>query len=452
VKLGVPIQGPIIEGKRAFLRKDELLQRVLDHLASSEVDGPEDNIEDISPLHINSGDSKKRRKVVTPPTTTTTTTTTATTATTTTTTTTATTTTPAPSLKTSVDNERMKTLLEMDYEVLEKAHSDMAHTSVRFFIAGKSEGDYHDNMDADVFFKWFCACVDAFPGWCQEKQRMKDAGGQLNCPFAGNFYDFATKKVLVSLCLVMDNASYHHSAKANIDQLSKKECAILLKSKLPHLKTLAWSRTEIDPVTKQPVQRKLSVELTEDLPTNCPSLQEMRQITFDLLIRTYPQLVEPPFMKLVREREHLWGNPKIPGVIILYSSPYAAALNFIAVEFAWADGKGHVGRPDNQAEGRTSATVIRLLRDRWSSNNDTLGRNCIRHCYKKMNEWIKNDSLLSGTMDDPRNPLRGMPLNLQREVDLTEWKIIANMKNDRSATDNDQFFGNLPPETEELLS
>jgi len=427
------------------------------------VDRPENNNEVISPLHITSESANKRRKVVastttattsttTTATTTTTTTATTTTATTTTTTTaTATATTPGPAKKASLADERMKTLLEMDYEALEKAHSDMARTALTHFIAGKAEGDYHDNMDADVFFKWFCACMQSFPGFCQEKQRMKDAG-KLTHPFRGNFYDFENNKVLISLLIVMDNASYHHAAKANVDQLSKKECAILLMSKLPHLKTLNWSRTEIHPLTKQPFQREHSVELTEDLPTGFPSLPEMRQITFDLLIRTFPQLVEPPFMKLVREREHLWGDPNIPGVVILYSSPYAAALNFIAVEFGWADGKGHVGRPDNQAEGRTSATVIRLLRDRWSSNNDTLGRNCIRHCYQKMNEWIKNDTLLSGTMDDPRNPLKGMPLNLQREVDLTEWKIIANMKNDRSATDNDQFFGNLTPETEEILS
>ncbi len=53
----------------------------------------------------------------------------------------------------SIQEKRVRQILNFDYAGMRDKFSNLANTSLKFFIANQSIGDYHDNMDNDTFFK-----------------------------------------------------------------------------------------------------------------------------------------------------------------------------------------------------------------------------------------------------------------------------------------------------------
>jgi hypothetical protein len=43
-------------------------------------------------------------------------------------------------------------------------------------LAYQQSGDYHDNFDSDIYFKWMSVVYYTYPDWCRQQQRKKDAG------------------------------------------------------------------------------------------------------------------------------------------------------------------------------------------------------------------------------------------------------------------------------------
>ena len=49
-----------------------------------------------------------------------------------------------------------------------------------------------------------------------------------------------------------------------------------------------------------------------------------------------------------------------------------------------------------------------------------------------MDEWIKKDSIFTGSVSDSKHPLRGFPMiqkGKKREFDFNSWKVLAGMIN-----------------------
>lgn len=53
----------------------------------------------------------------------------------------------------SIQQTRVQQILNFDYDKMRNKYSNLAKTSLKFFIANQAIGDYHDNMDTDTFFK-----------------------------------------------------------------------------------------------------------------------------------------------------------------------------------------------------------------------------------------------------------------------------------------------------------
>ena len=107
----------------------------------------------------------------------------------------------------------------------------------------------------------------------------------------------------------------------------------------------------------------------------------------------------------------------------------------------WAYSKGAVACPDNQtAQNRTPDQIIRILRNAMSDGDrKEFPKNIMRYCAKKMNEWISNDDVLRGTIDDPKNLLQGFPLkkgarrsgeNHFDRMDLDSWNEKAGINSE----------------------
>ncbi len=52
-----------------------------------------------------------------------------------------------------IQQRRVQQILNFDYDKMRERFSNLAKTSLKFFIANQAVGDYHDNMDNDTFFK-----------------------------------------------------------------------------------------------------------------------------------------------------------------------------------------------------------------------------------------------------------------------------------------------------------
>ena len=86
-------------------------------------------------------------------------------------------------------------------------------------------------------------------------------------------------------------------------------------------------------------------------PQSAPSKPALEEAAFEALFKVNPQLVIPPYRKLMEEMRGEWG-PVVkegeevgPGWSIIFTAPYTPTEG--AIELKWADGKNYVGKPEN---------------------------------------------------------------------------------------------------------
>lgn len=125
------------------------------------------------------------------------------------------------------DDENYATLTQDDRIFLQKAW-DLAPTTEMMYVAGQSSGDYHKNMDTQMFLKWTKRLELAYPLWCQQMDELRSKGKLYPAVPQGpehRFWDDENNKPARKLYCLLDNAPYHHGGEVNVLTWSKKRCA-----------------------------------------------------------------------------------------------------------------------------------------------------------------------------------------------------------------------------------
>ena len=235
-------------------------------------------------------------------------------------------------------------------------------TCETLWLAQSHTGDYHDNMNSDMFMQWIeTRLLPVFESTYPEKRMI----------------------------LVADNAPYHHKRKiGSLASLSKKQIIDLMVQhevewlelplndlRLEYLETLnETAREEID--------RGDCIQIAFD-----PSLQRERagrnplignadelKVSFVNYVRDEkPDLLECKVESVLRERGHE----------ILWTPPYCPDLQ--PIELFWAAGKNYVARW--YTKGRSLKQTVQHLRDGWYGTFNRFGpkdphRNVAVDCSK----------------------------------------------------------------------
>ena len=129
------------------------------------------------------------------------------------------------------DDQTYSVLTDADQVYLKKAW-DMAPTTEMIYVAGQAKGDYHKNMDTQMFLKWTKRLELSYPLWCKQMEELRSAG-KLYPPVpdgdAHRFWDEENNKPARKLYCLLDNAPYHHGGEVNIMTKKKTWCANTLR-------------------------------------------------------------------------------------------------------------------------------------------------------------------------------------------------------------------------------
>jgi hypothetical protein len=348
--------------------------------------------------------------------------------------------------------EKAKELMITDWEEKFTDYSDCALTTIRFMIAYAHAGDYHDNFDFLMFFKYMVCVYHTYPEWCKQQQAKMDAG-TLYPPTQHPFYTWNNPEdhslgghPARALKTFIDNAPYHHGGTANIKSWSKTFIAEILLLKgitsisVPH-------RT--NPTEEPPMRYEVpDVSKGEDWPRGSPNVEEVRLGAIEELKVKCPDVLKEPWMLLLRKAQESWGGEPLEhdGEFLAwwsnhFTAPYTPT--FWAVELMWAFSKNFVALAQNQDPRRTPSGVIKLLRERMCNPGEQfkdVWEKDFLHCEAQMNLWIKlhheqNNGPLSGTVDEPV----GMPTAEEYEM----WKIWGGMGS--PTVHEDEFVGAEAP-------
>jgi hypothetical protein len=267
--------------------------------------------------------------------------------------------------------------------------------------ASSSSGDYHDNMNSEMFLKWVEeALIPTFERLYPEKEMI----------------------------LMCDNAPYHH--KRELDSFSSKT-----KKELVAL-GLALRCTSIQlPLTKDRHNKLIDMDTIDNVvaapdgqycevtfdPTTfvarasainpfIPSSDELKRGLLWYIATNHPELLECKVEKVMRKNKHS----------ILWTPAYTPELQ--PIEMFWAAGKNYVA--EKASFNTTCREVVERLRVGWygneelfednESNNPNIERpydetihypaDCgalFRHCIDDANKkFIPQCEGLSGTMDE----------------------------------------------------
>lgn len=314
---------------------------------------------------------------------------------------------------------------------------DMALTTDKFMIAGKSHGDYHDNFDYKSFFKSCVAVKLTYPPWCRERQREFEAG-TLDPPAEKGFYDWEADRPLRALHMQMDNAPYHWGVTCQLASMSKEAIGTLLWDK--GVREVLFPHTS---ATGEPITARAEVPkpgTAQKWKSGFPSKPQLLAAAKTALLTLDPQLVEPPWQKLLRSVKDEWGPPGEDGWEVDPACPYVS--DEIAIELKWAVGKNHCALPEQQQPNRLIATVIDQITTYWYTQMGPKTFDGIfRHCDDQMEKWMRNDREQNGgPLSGRLGSLQGLPTAEEYKV----WREKAGLMGDDAVTgdedDNDMFF------------
>jgi len=216
----------------------------------------------------------------------------------------------------------------------------------------------------------------------------------------------------------MDNAPYHKGVLVQLAGHSKEDMAQICR--LRGIQSIKYNVRSADLNHTAEFNCEVPAPGQPWGPVGAPSVENVREGVFRALRQAARELVEIPFMHLIRELEGKWGPPGAPAVEILWNAPMVSAQ--IAVELTWADAKNEVARAHKQNESRTLATISHTLQSRFTGDFDNKCNNLFRHAERFMTEAIDNDHTENnGPLSGPIATLSGAP----SEAVLQEWREIA---------------------------
>ncbi len=243
-------------------------------------------------------------------------------------------------------------------------------TSEFIFETVVEDGDYHKSMNGEIYMKWL-------------KNRLLPSFAAV----------FPGKR----MCLVLDNASYHHVRGDDyITPSSMNKTQIFSKLMQFGISGITVKRTQLDGSEKE---RTLRPQAWLGRGGEwCPTLEEMRG-ELRKYITAHQELQQTEVYKLFKQHNHR----------LVYTPPYTPTCQ--PIEMMWAYIKNYVAR---KYESKRNMTMLReqTLAGCYGNSEDghegmTADR-CnalINHCQVWMNSFIEQDSALSGNL----NQLGGNP-------------------------------------------
>jgi len=223
---------------------------------------------------------------------------------------------------------------------------DNKKTAELLWMAGSHTGDYHDNMNSEMFMKWL-----------QEKL----------IPVFEKLYE--GKKMV----LVADNAPYHHKRIIGcLGNLSKKQTVELMVHHgveyidLPYTyetrESLAATEGDNEEVQDRGDCVRIFFHPEEQLQrasstkARVATLEELKVAFVTFCKEEKPELLECQVEAFLRERHH----------DILWTPPYCPELQ--PIELFWAAGKNHVRLKYNS--NFKMKDVVKYLREGWYGNGN----------------------------------------------------------------------------------
>ena len=274
--------------------------------------------------------------------------------------------------------DSVEQLVFRDWKLTEKAYIDMPLTTDLFFTAMKSDGDYHDNMNSEVFFKWCCALKNVYVPLMKELE-LKRVAGTLSPPSEHPFYDFVNKKCTRVLMLGLDGAPYHRCIEAQL--LSKPKDYIAKVLRELKIGAITFKRMTDNGLVNCHVEVP---EQGKSFINEYPTKGELIEAATAAIIKVKPLLKRPPWVSLFED------DPECPFKFeYFFSKPYVS--NFLCIEFKWSDIKNYVAQDLLCSQQRSLAVLYNQIQDRLNSGVTT-AESLFKTCEKNMNKWIRTDS------------------------------------------------------------
>lgn len=243
---------------------------------------------------------------------------------------------------------------------------DGCRTAECLWLSSSSTGDYHDNMNSEMFMLWV-------------QERLVPA--------------FEKQNPGRRMCLIADNAPYHHKrVVGSLNSLSKKKLIDLAREhdcwyiEVPATPLRLAAIEEDDDNEYDYVEENgdffvVDISKQWDMIAKpkarsrpfCPSKQEMQIGLVNWMKEQKPELLECKVEAYLKSRGHE----------VLWTPPYCAKLQ--PIELFWAAGKNYAA--ENCWNGRTMKQTVQLLREGWYGNEQHWPDGC-------NSSWIGKENMM----------------------------------------------------------
>ena len=224
-------------------------------------------------------------------------------------------------------------------------HENDQYTCETLWPADTHTGDYHDNMNSNLFLQWV-------------EERLIPS---FKAIYPGH-----------KMCLVLDNAPYHHLRPVgSLQSVSKKELLNMMEDDGVETIELLWNdsrwdqyslgdnsivdRGEYMEIEFQKEEQAMRASATK---ARVGTRRELQMAYLKWLKNNKPEKLQCKFETRMKEE----------GYRILWTPPYCPKVQ--PIEVFWANGKNHVA--DMYDINTTLKDVVNRLQDGWYGNDDHL--------------------------------------------------------------------------------
>jgi len=300
--------------------------------------------------------------------------------------------------------ESLNQLIFKDWVAEEKKYKDMPLITDLYFVEKKNDGDYHDNMNSIIFFKYCATLKNMFIEFMKELE-TKRLAGTLTPHTDKPFYNYETNKCCRKLHLALDGAPYHRCIEAQMSSKSKKEIGAILREL--GVSQMQFTRIGVDGANDVTFNVEVPKE-GEDFQNGHPTKEELIIAATNAILIKKPSLAKPPWVALFGNTEGFSCEFEFE---YSFSKPYVSP--FLCIEYKWSDIKNYVGADEQSSQSRSLATLHNQIQDRLNSGV-TSAESLFKTCEKNMNNWIEEK--------DPDGPMKGKVPRPDGLPSYEDWK------------------------------
>ena len=256
------------------------------------------------------------------------------------------------------------------------------HTAELFYEVKKNEvvaADYHDNMNGDLYLKWM-----------REK-------------LIPTFKEKYPNKKMV---LVLDNAKYHHVIGNDyIRPSDMKKPAVAKKLREFGINEFTVQRRikGTNNFHFKTFQQNTYDSRGSDIIT--PTVEELKKELKNYLL-IHPEVQITEVQKVMKEHDYE----------LIYTPPYLP--NVQPIELIWSYVKHQVARA--YTHNRSTHKLLDDVREAFYGQHRVTAELCkkyIEHCHKWLNDWIANDDVFRGSIDNLTSAVVAQPLDFDEDID-----------------------------------